>query len=54
MALMAIVPGMALEGVGGLVEAMVEEEDGEEMVEMVVLEGMEEEGEKVRWEELEE
>ena len=51
MALMAIVPGMALEGVGGLVEAMVEEEDEEEMV---VLEGMEEEGEKVRWEELEE
>jgi len=54
MALMAIVPGMALEGVGGLVEATVAEEDEEEMVEMVVLERMEEEGERGQWEELEE
>ena len=51
MALIAIVPGMALEGVGGLVEATVAEEDEEEMV---VLEGLEEEGERGQWEELEE
>ena len=50
MALMAIVPGMALEGVGGLVEATVAEEDEEEMV---VLEGLEEEGERGQLEVLE-
>ena len=50
MALMAIVPGMALEGVGGLVEATVAEEEEEEMVE---LEGMEEVGEMGPLEELE-
>ena len=50
MALMAIVPGTALEGVGGLVEAMVAEEDEEEMV---VPEGMEEVGERGPLEELE-
>ena len=46
MALMAIVPGMALEGVGELMEVMEEEEEA-----MVVLEGMEEVGERGLWEE---
>jgi len=48
MALMAIVPGMALEGVGELMEVMVAEEEEEAMV---VLEGMEEVGERGQWEE---
>ena len=43
---MAIVPGMALEGVGELMEVMEEEEEA-----MVVLEGMEEVGERGLWEE---
>ena len=46
MALMAIVPGMALEGVGELMEVMEEEEEA-----MVVLEGMEGVGERGLWEE---
>ena len=49
MVLMAIVPGTALKGAGGLMEAMVGEGDEEEMV---VVEGMEEAGERGQWEEL--
>ena len=43
MVLMAIVPGMALEGVGGLMEALVAEEVEEGMA---VVEEMEEVGER--------
>ena len=50
MVLMAIVPGMALEGVGGLMGAMVA---GEVEVGMAVLEGMEEVEERGQWGELE-
>ena len=50
MVLMQTVPGMVLEDVGRPLEAMVAEEDEEEMV---VEEGMEEAGEMVQWEELE-
>ena len=50
MVLMAIVPGMALEGVGGLMEALVAEEVEEGMA---VVEEMEEVGERGQWEELE-
>ena len=46
MDLMAIVPGTGLEGAGGLVEAMVAEGDEEETV---VVEGMEEVGERGQW-----
>ena len=47
---MVIVPGMALEDVGGVVEVMGAEGDEEEMVEAEGMEGAEE---KDQWEELE-